>query len=134
MQNRFSIVAIALLSWILFGILTLTPGAYFILNYSQIPNAITFGALVGTVIGLIVAMVGVWAVVITNLVAVFRWVLLGSMLGAIVGSVTLLLIGDFPKRSQADLSLLFLGPASLAIGAILGMFSAILLWRFRRAR
>jgi uncharacterized membrane protein len=81
MQNRFSIVAIALLSWILFGILTLAPGAYFILNYSQIPNAIAFGALVGTVIGLIVAMVGVWAVVITNLVAVFRWVLVGSMLG-----------------------------------------------------
>jgi hypothetical protein len=124
MLHRYRFVALAILVWTLFGILIVAPGAYFILSYGLLQNAIAVGACLGAVIGLVVGIIGVSPVVSGNRVTTFRSVLLGSMAGAVIGVAAMLVIGGFPKRSQADLSLIFLGPASLAIGAMVGLVLA----------
>lgn len=134
MLNRYWLIAIALLSWMLFGILILVPGTYFILSYSLIQNAIGVGACFGAMIGLIVGVTAVSPAISIHNVSAFRWVLFGSMIGAVITTMSLLWIGDFPKGTQADLSLLLLVPTSLAVGAVLGMLCADLLWRFRQSR
>ncbi|MBW4419270.1 MAG: hypothetical protein KME13_08570 [Myxacorys californica WJT36-NPBG1] len=133
MPNRYALVTIALVVWTIFGTLIVVPGAYFILGYSLIQNAITFGACFGALTGLVVGMIGVSPFVSDNRVSAFRWVLFGSMIGALIGAVALLWIGGFPKRSQADLSLVFVAPASLLIGAVCGMVCAVVLWRRQRS-
>jgi hypothetical protein len=134
MPNRYSLVAISLVLWTLFGVLIVPPGAYFILGYSMTQNAIVVGLCFGALMGLIVGIIGVSPVVSVNRVSAFRWVLLSSMIGALIGVAALLLIGGFPKRTQADLSLVLLAPASLVVGAASGMLCAAVLWRRERSR
>lgn len=134
MQNRYFLLMIALVSWTIFGTLIVTFGTYFILGYNLIENAIPVGASLGAIIGLIVGMIGASFVVGANRISAFRWVLFGSMIGAVIGAIALFWIGGFPTRTQADLSLVFLAPASLAVGAACGMLCAGLLWRRKRSR
>jgi hypothetical protein len=131
MRNPYRLVAIALISWSVLGMLILAPGAYFVLGYSQLQTAIAVGACIGGVVGLVVGIIGVSPVVSGHKIAAFRSVLSGSMVGAVVGAGALLVIGEFPKRSQADLSLIFWGPASLAIGALVGLVLAVVVQRVR---
>ncbi|MBW4537973.1 MAG: hypothetical protein KME43_02370 [Myxacorys chilensis ATA2-1-KO14] len=133
MPNRYSLVTIALVSWTIFGTLILAPGAHFILGYGLIQNAIAVGACFGAIIGLVVGIIGVSPLISANRVSAFRWVLFGSMIGAVIGAVALLWIGGFPRRSQADLSLVFLAPASLVVGAACGIICAGVLWRNQRS-
>lgn len=134
MLNRYWLVAIALLTWTLLGMLVVILAAHFVLNYGQIQNALFFGACLGAVIGLTVGVIGVSPIVSANRISAFRWALVGSMIGAAIAVGLLFGIGDFPKQTQADLSLVLLGPASLALGSLVGLFSAVCLWRFRRSR
>ncbi|MBW4488264.1 MAG: hypothetical protein KME12_10795 [Trichocoleus desertorum ATA4-8-CV12] len=133
MTEQYQMIAIALLSWSLLDTLIWVAVAQLVLNYGQLQNAIAFGAIFGAVLGLVVGIIGVAVVTRTRSPSVFRWIVLGSMVGAVVAVLALLGIGGYPQRSQADLSLILLGPLSLVIGTALGILGAVALWRWRRS-
>jgi hypothetical protein len=131
MMHRNSFWRPIVLIWSLYGTLILTSGALLILGYGQIFNAIGFGAFTGSSIGFVVAALASVAARLWRSPILWRWGLVGSLVGATVAIALLGLVG-FPHRTQADLSLIFLGPGSLALGAIAGSLMGIGMWRMFR--
>lgn len=58
-------------------------------------------------------------------------VLLGSIVGAGLGFVSVIVFGGYPKGSQADLSFLLFAPMGLAIGTLFGIVAALGIWKSR---
>lgn len=57
--------------------------------------------------------------------------LAGSLTGASIGFETVILFGEYPHDSQADLSFIALAPAGLVIGTGLGTITGLMLWKYR---
>lgn len=127
MQNPFALLAIALLSWILFGTFVLAPGIFFILKYGFFWRAIALGMVLGAFIGLLVGIVTTAVAKQTRSLKQFRSGLAGSIGGAALSITAVLWLGGFPKGTEADLALLLLCPLALTVGAGAGTLGGLIL-------
>jgi hypothetical protein len=131
MTHRNSFWLPIVLIWGMYGTLILTLGAIFILKSGQALNAAGLGAFIGGSIGFVVAALVSVAARLWRSPKLWIWGLAGSMVGAGV-AIALLRLGGFPQGTQADLSLIFLGPGCLALGAIGGSIAGLGIWRIFR--
>lgn len=104
-----------------------------ILSYTWIAQAAVLGAAIGTVTGLIVSFTALLASFWVRSTIAMLWVLAGSIIGAGFGFKGVVVLGGYPKGSQADLSLITLAPVGLVVGALVGTLAGILMWKYRHS-
>jgi len=131
MQRNLVLLLGAVITWGIFGAIIGAISSV-IVGYSWVTNAMILGATVGAFIGLGVGVLGLAAVGTQRSRDVFTWVVGGSILGAIIGFGTVIIIGGFPRRSQADLSFIGLAPLGLILGGFSGTVVGVNLWKSRR--
>lgn len=119
MQQKLLLAALGLGGWFLVGITLSLIGAA-ILNYSMVANTLSYGAMAGAILGLAVSLLALGGAAAARSQQIMLWILGGSILGAIVGFLTVVLLGGYPKGTQADLSFLILAPAGVAVGTLVG--------------
>lgn len=130
MQNKFPLFILGILLWVGFGAIMGSLSAN-IISYTWIAQSALFGAAIGLIAGLVVGLAALSAYSRFRLNGVMIWMLGGSLLGASLGFIGVILYGGYPDRSQADLSFIFLAPAGLAAGAVVGTLAGLLIWQYR---
>jgi hypothetical protein len=130
MQTKFFWFIVGILLWVSFGGLIGGLGAM-IVSYTWVLSVVGYGAAIGTMSGFIVTSLGLLISARVRSQDVILWVLLGSIVGASIGFISVILFGGYPKGSQADLSFVLLAPTGLAIGTVLGIAIAFGIWKYR---
>lgn len=121
---------LGILLWVSCGALIAAWGAM-IIKYTWVMSAASYGAAIGAMSGFIVTSLGLAISARVRSQNVILWVLLGSILGAGLGFVSVIVFGGYPKGSQADLSFLLFAPMGLAIGTLFGIVAALGIWKSR---
>ncbi len=121
----------AVIAWTIFGAIIGAISSV-IIGYSWIANAMIPGAALGAFIGLGIGIIGLAAAGTQRSRQVFTWVVGGSIIGAIIGFGTVIIVGSFPRRSQADLSFIGLAPLGVILGGFSGVAVGINRWKSRR--
>jgi hypothetical protein len=127
-SSKLCFALIALLTWLCIGI-----GLNFLVfgNSGLIRSNIFYGASVGGAIGLSLVLLEWMAADAARSNRIMIWMTVGSVIGAIVGLLSVMVWGGYPQRTQADLALVILAPISLLLGALLGSVIGARIWRSR---
>ncbi|QIR40461.1 hypothetical protein HCG51_29740 [Tolypothrix sp. PCC 7910] len=132
MQTKLFWFILGIVLWLSFGAIIGGVGAW-IVSYTWVLNVVGYGAVMGSVVGLIVSLVGLAIASQMRSINVMLWVIFGSIVGAIIGFKAVILYGGYPNRTQADLSFVTLAPTGLLIGALLGILLAVGIWKYRHS-
>lgn len=116
--------------WVSFGALIAGLGAM-IVKYTWVLSVAGHGAVIGAMSGFIITSLGLLISARVRSPDVILWVVLGSIVGAGIGFVSVIVFGGYPKGTQADLSFLLFAPIGLAIGTLLGIVIAFGIWKYR---
>jgi hypothetical protein len=130
-QTKIFWFILGIILWVVFGTLIGGLGAS-IVNYTWVISVVGYGAIIGFVAGLVVSLIGLAIASLVRSQNIILWVIFGSIIGSSIGFKAVILIGGYPQRSQADLSFLTFAPIGLLIGAILGIFIGLGIWKFRQ--
>ncbi|OUL35046.1 hypothetical protein BV372_12435 [Nostoc sp. T09] len=121
---------LGILLWLGFEALIAGLGAM-IVKYSWVLSVVGYGATIGAMSGFIITSLGLAIAARVRSQDVILWVLLGSIVGASIGFISVIVFGDYPKGTQADLTFPLLALMGLAIGTLLGIVVAVGIWKFR---
>jgi MFS family permease len=129
-QTKLFFFLLGIFLWLGFGGLISGIGAA-IIGYTWVLSAIGYGAGIGFVTGLIISLMGLAVSSWLKSKNVMLWMQLGSIIGGSIGFVSVIVFGGYPKRDQANLGFLALGPMGVFIGALLGILVGVSIWKYR---
>ena len=98
-------------------------------NSGLMSSNISYGIAVGGAIGLSLVVLEWMAADAARSNRIMIWMTVGSVIGAIVGLLSVMVWGGYPQHTQADLGLVILALISLLLGALLGSVIGARLWR-----
>lgn len=130
-QTKLFFFVLGIFLWLGFGALITGIGGS-IIGYTWILPVLGYGAGIGFIIGLIISLMGLAVSSWLKSKNVILWMQLGSIIGAIIGFVSVIIVGGYPRRDQGDLGFLALGPMGVLIGAFLGILLGIAIWKYRQ--
>lgn len=119
---------LGMILWIGFGALLGGLGAK-LLNYSWLWQAVGYGALSGAIGGILLSLTGLTLSSWLSSQNISLWLVIGSLVGAVLGVVGLMLVGGYPTGTQADLIMVSMAPPTVVIGAIVGAISSLVTWK-----
>jgi hypothetical protein len=130
MQTKLFWFMLGILLWVGFGALIAGFGAM-IVKYTWVFSVAGYGAVIGAMSGFIITSLSLLISARVRSPNVILWVLLGSIIGAVLGFISVIVFGGYPKGTQADLSFLLFAPMGLVIGTLLGIVVAVGIWKSR---
>ncbi|MBD2450032.1 hypothetical protein H6G76_23285 [Nostoc sp. FACHB-152] len=130
-QTKIFWFILEILLWVVFGALIGGLGAS-IVNYTSVISVIGYRAVIVSVVGLVVSLIGLAIASLVRSKNIMRWVILGSITGSSMGFQTGILIGGYPQRSQADLSFITFASIGLIISAILRILMGVGICKYRQ--
>lgn len=114
--------------WTGFGAILGGLGAK-LLNYTWVWQAVGYGTLSGAILGFFLSLTGLTLGSWLSSQEISLWLVVGALIGAVLGIVGLMLFGEYPTNTQADLVMVSMGPPTVIIGAIVGAIASLVTWK-----